>query len=241
MNNMRVCEAITGHLQHYLQEMDRLRDAQRKFRAGVIRTGQTGPSQSAQNQSESRNANVIHINTYVDRSGEVSESHEVAATPIIPRPPVEAAPPPVVELAVITEPATSTGDLEHIETELEEFNQNPKLKVIKARRFYDDAQVVIDVQFLIHVIKVLIERYRNTVSKEDMEAVMSHFGEVEITMKRGVVKERAIEPASCCGGMREISVDKVITIIKKIVVNGINVAKYFPDFIAFLGEIGVSV
>jgi hypothetical protein len=40
--------------------------------------------------------------------------------------------------------------------------------------------------------------------------------------------------------MKEIDVEKIVTVIKKIGLNGCNIAKYFPALVDFLIEIGVS-
>jgi hypothetical protein len=229
--------------------MDRLRDmTHKKFRAGLLRQDQEGYTQSAQNAATSRNLSSIVVNNYLDRSAEVSPSLEIVKESILPPAldvPDEAPDGERRELrekikTFIKEPIvagvssrSARAQEETTETELEELDQNPKLKIYKARRFYDNAQVVIDVQFLIHVIKILIEHYHITVTKTDMEAIMSYFGEVEIITKNEVAKTREVEPASCCG-MKNVTIEKIIQIVKKILVNGVNVAKYFPDFMDFL-------
>jgi hypothetical protein len=232
------------------------------FRAGVIREGRE-KTQSSQNQATNRNANLITINNYaaagaaegkpIDRSAEISECRGAAApvelahhiidekaevtpkTPIIERDAVI----PDNNIFITEPPAVAAA--EKIETELEDFEQNPKLRVIKAKRFYDDKEVVIDVNFLIHVIKVLIQRYHIIICKKDVEEILSYFGTVEIGTKKQTIKTREVEPASCCGGMKNIDVETIIHIIKKIVLNGCNIGKYFPDLVTFLSDIGVNV
>jgi hypothetical protein len=225
--------------------MDKFRESSKKyFRAGVLR--EDGYTQSAQNQSKTQaattatNRNSIVVNNYIDRSAEVSESHEFKELqPATPRPPVEReAIIPISSVAEVPE-VNVTPINETIEHELEDFDQNPKLKILKAKRFYDDKQVVIDVGFLIHVIKILIEHYHITICKTDIEEILTYFGTCEVGTKKQIIKTRDVEPATCCG-MKEIEIEKIVTIIKKIVLNGCNIAKYFPALVDFLVEIGVS-
>jgi hypothetical protein len=236
--------------------MDKFRESSRKyFRAGVLRSQEDGYTQSAQNQSKTqaantatnRNANSIVVNNYIDRSGEVSENHELPPRPpvvereaIIPISSIVTEIPEVIEThEEIPEAVTPTPTNERVETELEDFDQNPKLKILKAKRFYDDKQVIIDVGFLIHVIKILIEHYHITICKTDIEEILTYFGTCEVGTKKQIIKIRDVEPATCCG-MKEIDVEKIVTVIKKIVLNGCNIAKYFPALVDFLIEIGVS-
>jgi hypothetical protein len=240
--------------------MDKLKDsAKNHFRAGVplphsslFRLGQE-KTQSSQNQATNRNANVITVNNFVQTSGEVSENHDIQekATPHPPKTerglpsaaPAAADRDSIFPIFVTEPPAAPTSqeknDKEAAPVELEELDQNPRLKIIKAKRFYEDQQVVIDVQFLIHVIKTLITHYHITISKTDIEGILAYFGDVEVGTKKSVIRTRDVEPATCCG-MKEVNVEKIITTIKKIVINGCNIAKYFPELVEFLTEIGVS-
>jgi hypothetical protein len=121
----------------------------------------------------------------------------------------------------------------------DEFEQNPKLRICReVERAIPE--FTIDVSFLRHVISTILTRYNITLTKADIKEILSYFGEIELTTKKQVVKEREIVPSGCCG-MTEKETEKVIETIKKLYVEGVNIVKHVPTLIQFLNDIGIGI
>jgi hypothetical protein len=102
----------------------------------------------------------------------------------------------------------------------------------------NEAEFIIDVAFLRHVIHILITHHQLTITKHDIEAIMTHFGEVDVRTKKQRVHERSAD-VSCCGGSE--THEKIIEVIKKVIVQGWNVAIFVPELVSFLGDLGITL
>jgi hypothetical protein len=120
--------------------------------------------------------------------------------------------------------------------ELEEFNTNPQLRRFRAKRI-EEVEFVVDVEFLEHVIRVLIERHNIRVEAEDVEAIMSYFGECVVKTKEERFTTRGVD-VGCCGSKAEQ--EKAMKIVKSVVVNGLNLVKHVPALLEFMRGIGLS-
>jgi hypothetical protein len=120
----------------------------------------------------------------------------------------------------------------------EEYDANPRICKFKAKRA-DDHEYIVDVEFLVHVIKVIVENHNITITPSDVEEMLSGFGEVSVKTVQQAYMERDVEP-SCCG-MSATQKEHVMTVIKSVALNGLNLAKHIPDMLSFLTKIGVSI
>jgi hypothetical protein len=122
--------------------------------------------------------------------------------------------------------------------EIEEYDANPKICKIKPKRT-DEQEYIVDVEFLVHVIKVIVENHNITITPVDVEEMLSGFGEVSVKTVQQTYMERDVEP-SCCG-MTATQKEHVMTVIKSVALNGLNLAKHIPDLLSFLAKIGVPI
>jgi hypothetical protein len=123
--------------------------------------------------------------------------------------------------------------------ELEEFEANPKLMRFRAKRT-DDVEFIVDVEFLVHVIKVLVAKHSITITPDDIEEMLSYFGEVVVKTTQQTYMVRDAEEPGCCG-MSKAQQERVMTVIKSAALNGLNLARNVPDMLGFLTRIGVSI
>jgi hypothetical protein len=191
----------------------------------------------------SQNSNNIYVNVFGGASGEVSESNEGLKLP--PLSVLESLEPePITELEP-TPPAKVERRSQAIESlelhEIESFDQNPKLKRFKARTLRE-AEFNVDVEFLRHCIHTLIVKHNITITTVDVEAIMSFFGPVEIrTSRKHIVEREPREPKCGCFGGSERTTDRIVEVVKKVIVQGVNIAKYVPALVDFLTELGISL
>jgi hypothetical protein len=198
--------------------------------------------------SSSQIANDSTNNIYVQVFGSSADASDAAPlTPIAEIEPVTAQ---VVETREVEIPESTAeptpmvqSQVQAVESlelhEIEEYPPNPRLKRFRTRN-PREAEFLIDVQFLRHVIQTLIVKHEITITAEDVQAIMSFFGEVEIRTHKRKIVEREVKEAGCfCSG--EKTIEKIIEVIKKIIVAGINIRKYCPDLVSFLSELGISL
>jgi hypothetical protein len=198
--------------------------------------------QSSQN-SNSNDTNIFLQAIFPRTSAEVSESGEVApALPVI----AHVVAPPVIpeEIAQgISEPKAvevPAAELELHDLETESYDQNPKLKRFRAKTVRE-AQFDVDVEFLRHVIHVLFEfitAHGLSLSSQEIRACMSFFGEVEVRTSKRKIIERGTEDVGCCSPKQQ---ERIIEVVKKVLVLGVNVAKYCPELVAFLADLGIAL
>jgi hypothetical protein len=176
-------------------------------------------------------------------SGEVSESNEGLKLP--PLSVLESLEPePITELEP-TPPAKVERRSQAIESlelhEIESFDQNPKLKRFKARTLRE-AEFNVDVEFLRHCIHTLIVKHNITITTVDVEAIMSFFGPVEIrTSRKHIIEREPPEPKCGCFGGSERTTDRIVEVVKKVIVQGVNIAKYVPALVDFLTDLGIAL
>jgi hypothetical protein len=133
-------------------------------------------------------------------------------------------------------PAPSGDDAASAAPE-EEWEQNPPLKRVRARRI-QEAEYIIDVAFLSHIIKTLIEHHGITITPADVETILSYFGEADVRTERQTLKTRGKKKkGGCCS---DIEPDEVIEVVKKVALNGLSIAKHIPDLLSFLSSVGIS-
>jgi hypothetical protein len=104
----------------------------------------------------------------------------------------------------------------------------------------DEAEYIIDCDFLKHIINILIQNHSITVNKMDLDNILSYFGDVDVRTRKERIMEREVGESGCCG-CSEKTRDKIIEVIQKVVLNGLSIAKHIPDLAEFLGSIGVSL
>jgi hypothetical protein len=121
--------------------------------------------------------------------------------------------------------------------ELEEFNTNPQLRRFRVKRI-EEVEFVVDVEFLEHLIRVLIERHNIVVDAEDVEAIMSYFGECVVKTHEERIMTRGVD-VGCCG-CSKAEQEKVMKVVKSVVVNGLNLVKHVPALLEFMRGIGLS-
>jgi hypothetical protein len=154
-----------------------------------------------------------------------SESRDIELKPV---PPAAAAATPIEQ---------SSLELHEIES----FDQNPKLKRFKARTLRE-AEFNIDVAFLRHVIQTLIVNHNITITAVDVQAIMSFFGPVEMrTSRKHIIEREPPEPKCLCFGGSERTTDKVVEVVKKVIVQGVNIAKYVPALVEFMTQLGITL
>jgi hypothetical protein len=120
----------------------------------------------------------------------------------------------------------------------EEYEANPKICKFKAKRA-DDHEYIVDVEFLVHVIKVIVENHNITFTPADVEEMLSGFGDVSVKTAQQTYMTRDVEPGCC--GMTATQKEQVMTVIKSVALNGLNLAKHIPDMLSFSTKIGVSI
>jgi hypothetical protein len=119
------------------------------------------------------------------------------------------------------------------------FTKNPLLNVIKPSRVHRDTEINIDVNFLKHVIKVLLTNHNITIDNKDIEDILKYFGDVEIITNKEIIKTRDVKSRGfcCC----DVDQEEIITFIKKILLNGYNIVKYLPELVEFIDELGLPL
>jgi hypothetical protein len=135
-------------------------------------------------------------------------------------------------------PVVESHELPDIPESNEEFDVNPKLCKFKVKRM-DEQEYVIDVEFLVHVIKVLVENHNITITPADVEEMLSQFGDVSVKTQQQTYTTRDVEP-TCCG-MSSKQQEHVMSVIKSVALNGMNLAKHLPEMLTFLTKIGVPI
>jgi hypothetical protein len=157
--------------------------------------------------------------------------HNIVTEPIITK--------DVEEQYLKPEPPKATNEIE-LEALDSDLVDNAKLKRFRAKRA-DNVEITIDVNWLKHVIHVLLVNHSVTVTAADIHDFMAYFDEdCEIRTRKRKIVERDIEPNRCCG-FTEKQREKIIEVIDKIIVSGLNLIKTAPKFIAFLSELGLSL
>jgi hypothetical protein len=122
--------------------------------------------------------------------------------------------------------------------EIESWDENPRLKRSKARNLRE-AEFTIDVAFLRHVIQTLITRHEITITSQDVHDIMAFFGDCEIRTSKRKVVERGVDGGCLCFSAKDT--ERIIEVVKKVLVLGVNIAKYCPDLMAFLNELGITL
>jgi hypothetical protein len=124
--------------------------------------------------------------------------------------------------------------------ELEDFDDNPKLRRFRAKQL-DQVEYVVDVAFLENVIKVLIDNHSISITPQDIEAILSPFGECVVKTEHILVKSRGIdEDLNCCGCSKKQE-QEAVEVVKSIALNGLSLVKHIPDLLGFLGKIGNNI
>ena len=100
----------------------------------------------------------------------------------------------------------------------------------------DSKSVVVDTGFLKHVISVLISNHGITTDVKDLEDIFGYYGDVEVKTQKQYVQKRGSKKRGICSN---VDLDVVIDVVKKVVVNGINILKKVPDFIGYLETLGI--
>ena len=104
------------------------------------------------------------------------------------------------------------------------------------RRRTPEQNIVVDVNFLKHVITVLISNHSIATDVKDLEDIFSYYGNVEIRTQKQYVQTRGTKKRGICSN---VDLDDVIDVVQKVVVNGINILKKVPDFIGYLETLGI--
>jgi hypothetical protein len=201
--------------------------------------------QSTQGTNAQDTTTNIYVQTILGSSAEVSEAERLdlksgpLSRKIVVKPPVSTFDLPDVDEPV--EEATKPGKTESADTapiELEELpDQNPKLRKFKAGTLRT-AEFNIDVSFLRHVIHILITNHALTLTAADIHDIFAYFGEVEVRLKKRKIVERDVEDTGCCGPAHR---EKIVEVIQKILVLGLNIAKYCPELVKFMADLGISL
>jgi hypothetical protein len=193
------------------------------------------------NQNKNDSTTNLTVNVF-GTSADVSDAIPLSSIVELPTTAVEAEPRDV-EHAPVPPAAAATTAVEQSSLELHEiesFDQNPKLKRFKARTLRE-ADFNIDVAFLRHVIQTLIVNHNITITAVDVQAIMSFFGPVEMrTSRKHIIEREPAEPCLCFGGS-ERTTDKIVEVVKKVIVQGVNIAKYVPALVEFMTQLGITL
>jgi hypothetical protein len=203
--------------------------------------------QSTQGTNAQDTTTNIYVQTILGSSAEVSEAERLdlksgpLSRKVVVKPPVSTFDLPdvdePVEEAIVPVKTESTATDEST-LELEELpDQNPKLRKFKAGTLRT-AEFNIDVSFLRHVIHILITNHALTLTATDIHDIFAYFGEVEVRIKKRKIVERDVEDSGCCGPAHR---EKIVEVIQKILVLGLNIAKYCPELVKFMGDLGISL
>jgi hypothetical protein len=117
--------------------------------------------------------------------------------------------------------------------EVEVLAENIGLKRFR-KRVEQEVSVVIDVNFLRHVIKTLLVNHHITPTADDMKDILAYFVESEVRIETQPVKHRGVKMGGCCS---DVDVGEVVEVGRKYLVDGVNLAKKMPRFLEFLGEL----
>jgi hypothetical protein len=193
------------------------------------------------NQNKNDSTTNLTVNVF-GTSADVSDAIPLTSIVELPITAVEAEQPRDVEHAPIPplppSPVVETSLELH---EIESFDQNPKLKRFKARTLRE-AEFNSDVAFLRHCIQTLIVQHGITITAADVESIMGFFGPVEMrTSRKHIIEREPPEPTCLCFGGSERTTDKIVEVVKKVIVQGVNIAKYVPALVEFLTELGISL
>jgi hypothetical protein len=188
-----------------------------------------------QNSNTHESSNNIFVQVFGQSSADVSDAiplGPVTEVPIIAEESKELEPKPPIQrqsMALELEDIGKDSDLV----------DNANLKRFRAKRA-DALELTIDVEWLKHLIHVLIENHSITITPKDVHDIMVFFdADCEIRIKKKVVVERDVGEPRCCG-TTEHERQIIVETIQKIIVSGLNLIKTAPQFITFLSELGIA-
>jgi hypothetical protein len=168
-----------------------------------------------QNQENKQNIN-IHINNEVrgaegeEPSAEVSDADHFVEPCIVLREAVVEEIQPVQSMPIL--------------------HKNPLLNVIKPVRAHKDMEINVDVDFLKHTIKTILSNDNVSIDNKDVGDILGYFGSVVIVSNKELVQNRDVKNKGLCCNVDE---EEVISVIKKVCLNGYNIIKYLPDLVDF--------
>jgi hypothetical protein len=218
----------------------------------LVRAGRKLPDTATQIGNQADPTPNITVNASIYNSDPIITAERLASSRVTfsdteDNIPIRARPAIIVESTPGSDEATQLcpkgadivpGTKQEIQLEsLDEFPTNPKLKRIHTNKVYD-AEYTIDVEFLKHVIQVLIENHGIVLTAGDVKRIVSYFGDVRVKVKKQVVKVRDADVGCCTGS---IDREAVVEVIKKVVLNSLNVVKHIPELVEFLGSIGITI
>jgi hypothetical protein len=118
------------------------------------------------------------------------------------------------------------------------YESNPKLRRFKAKRS-DQLEIVIDVAFLQHIIKTIIENHGVVLSPKDTEDILGYFGECVVKTEHVAVLPRGAEEPRC--GCSKKQQQEFMDVVKSVLLNGMKLGTQMPQFVQFLGNLGLSI
>jgi hypothetical protein len=105
-----------------------------------------------------------------------------------------------------------------------------------------DVEYTADCEFMEHMVKVIVENHHIKITPQDIEDILSYFGEVNVKTQFVEVQSRDVDVDVGCFGCGSAEQKKeAIEVVKSLVLNGLNVLKSLPDLVQFLGGIGVRI
>jgi hypothetical protein len=105
-----------------------------------------------------------------------------------------------------------------------------------------DVEYTADCEFMEHMVKVIVENHNIKITPQDIEDILSYFGEVNVKTQLIQVQSRDVDvDAGCFGCGSTEQKREAIEVVKSVVLNGLNVLKSLPDLVQFLGRIGVGI
>jgi hypothetical protein len=188
---------------------------------------------------QTRNEMNISINNFVRAEHSETEREAVVLRTACPDPIIQPEP---------LKSSTFTEESEHsravpgalgAELECEDLCDNVDLKRF---RFHnnDKLEICLDVLALKNIIRVLIQNHNIVTTAKDLEDIISYWGETEIKTEKQAILTRSPKKSGFCGCSDE-EIGEFVNTITKISLNGINILKRLPTFIACLQELGLSV
>jgi hypothetical protein len=105
-----------------------------------------------------------------------------------------------------------------------------------------DVEYTADCEFMEHIVKVIVANHSIKITPQDIEDILSYFGEVNVKTQMVEVQSRDVDLDVGCFGCGSAEQKKeAIEVVKSVVLNGLNVLKSLPDLVGFLGGIGVRI
>jgi hypothetical protein len=151
--------------------------------------------------------------------------------------------PPEQELDMIcreVEPPENIQATAPAAAEMEDFDENPKLKRFRAKQL-NQVEYKVDVAFMENVIGVLIDNHDITITPKDIRDILTPFGDAVVKTQMIPVQSGSVdEDLNCCGCSKKQQ-QEAVEVVKSIALNGLSLAKHIPDLLGFLGKIGISI